>query len=226
MAKPSLIVKLLSYLLPIEVRKYKSQYSGDLIISIENGQKVLNTSTVNYSFNSLHRVFRAAFQKTNLGSRQINHTLLLGLGGGSILQILRHDHLITSPIDIVEIDPVIIQIARDEFDISQYQPLEITETDAGNYVQTTRNKYSLVCVDLFINENVPSHFLTASFIDLLLELTEKNGIIYFNIMLSNPNIVEQFNTIYQYLNSKKNVDISQINILHMEENNRVLVVEK
>ncbi len=226
MAQPSFITKLFSYLLPIQIRKYKSSYSGDLLISIENGQKVLNTASVNYSFNSLHRVFKSAFQRTNLGSLSIHRTLLLGLGGGSILQILRNDHLVKTPIDIVEIDPVIIQIAIDEFDINQYQPIEIIEADAQNYVPSSQNSYSLICVDLFINEHVPSQFLTTSFMDELIQLTQKNGRIYFNIMLSSHSIIEQFNNICEYLNSKKNIDIATINILQMEENNRVLVIEK
>lgn len=188
MKQPGIFKIILSYLFPIHLRKYPSQYSGDLYITLENGKKMLNTHTVNYSFNSLHRVFKHAFKKTRLQINNHDSTLLLGLGGGSIVQILRKDYEISGPIAVVEIDPAIIMVATEEFNIHQYNPITIHEMDAFEFVQDNQDTFNLICVDLFIQDIVPAKFLSIDFVQKLLDALQKDGTIYFNIMLSNETI--------------------------------------
>jgi spermidine synthase len=226
MDQTSYIKKLFSYFSGVLLRKYISNYSGNLYIMLENGKKVLNTDQVNYSYNSLHRVFKTAFARSGLKADPIDHTLILGLGGGSILQILREDYNLKTPITIVEIDPVIIEIARREFNIDQYSPIHIIEADAMEYVENNTIQHNLVCIDLFINENVPSEFLNIAFMQKLLSATTISGSIYFNIIVAGKQVKEKLAEIRKFLEQKKGTEISDSYSLELEENNLVLVVKK
>src|SRR5688572_23515399 len=137
-----------SYISPITLKKYQSQYSGSLYISLESGKKALNTSKVNYSFNSLHRVFQKAFGKTALRIPDEAKVLMLGLGAGSIVHIIRKDYCSNASITAVEIDPVIIEIAKTEFGIEKLQPIQLVLADAAIYMNNNREKFDLICVDL------------------------------------------------------------------------------
>jgi spermidine synthase len=226
MQKTSLIKRILSYVFPVPVKKLSSQHSGDLFITVENGRLVLNTATVNYSYHSLHRVFKTAFHQSKLAPHLIQHSLLLGLGGGSIVEILRKDYEIQTPIDAVELDPQIIRIAINDFGISRYEPLQIIEKDAMDYVHHCSVQYDLICVDLFINDVVPSQFLTVDFFEKLLSLTRNQGSIYFNIMLANPQLIQAYNQLYQYLISRTEPAPVHVSVCEIEETNRVLVISK
>ena len=70
-----------------------SDKNPHLEVAIEYGKTVLNTEHGNFSFGNLHTVFDEGFKKIKIEHRHINNCLLLGLGGGSVLDCL----LYTSP---------------------------------------------------------------------------------------------------------------------------------
>ena len=78
--------KILSYIWPV-TRKFPSEFNGTLEISYVNGKKVLDTKNANYSYGSLQKILEIGLTKVNLKS--VENLLLLGLGGGSIIQSLR-----------------------------------------------------------------------------------------------------------------------------------------
>ena len=86
MAQPSLLKRLLSYLFPF-TRRVPSPVSGHLEVTLYNGRKVLDSATANYSYGALQRVLRYGLQQLDLV--QVRSILLLGLGGGSVIQTLR-----------------------------------------------------------------------------------------------------------------------------------------
>src|SRR5688572_24948220 len=137
LSHPGFVKKIASYFFEIRLRKYLSDFSGEIWVSLEQGRKVLNTPSVNYSFNSLHRVFKQAFRQTKLDTRKIKSTLILGLGGGSIIHILRKNYGLEGEIVAVEIDPVIIEIAKTEFNIDSFNPIHIELADAAQFVDST-----------------------------------------------------------------------------------------
>lgn len=226
MNEPGFFKKAFSYFFVIQLQKYKSIYSDTLIIAVENGKKVLNTNDVNYSYNSLHRVFKTAFKKSKLIIKQDTKALILGLGGGSIIQILREDYLLSAPIKLIEIDPIIIEIATTEFGINRYSPLDIVEEDAFDFINKNTEVYDLICMDIFINDCVPEKFLTINFIEKLVKSLELGGSIYFNVMLPNKRFKSIFMEIFTYLLRNKNKEITDVYYLKLEENNKVLIVKK
>lgn len=152
--------KIFSYIYPV-TKKIASKFSGDLEITWYNGKKHLNTKNANYSYGSLQKILKIGLQKIDL--QHCNEILVLGMGGGSVIKTLRDDFNYLNKITAVEIDPVMIKIANEEFDISESKNLNIICDDAQLFMQLNTLKFDLIIVDLYIDTKVPSPFLEIPF---------------------------------------------------------------
>jgi len=169
--------QLLSYIYPI-TKSITSQYSGELEITWYNGKKHLNSKNANYSYGSLQRILKFGLKKIDLST--VNSVLVLGMGGGSVIETLREDFNYTKQIEAVEIDPIIIEIARTEFDIYESDTLKIHCLDAMDFVKTNTSKFDLIIVDLFIDLDVPNTFLSTDFWNYVIGSKTLKGAILFN----------------------------------------------
>ena len=106
------------------------------------------------------------------------------MGGGSVIETLLKDFKCESHITALDIDPVIIEIAKVEFNISETKNLKILCKDAIEFVDTTKENYDVIIIDLFIDRRVPNDFYKASFLQNITKLCSKNGQILFNADLS------------------------------------------
>lgn len=218
------LLKIWSYFLPIRLKTYESKYSSKIEVALENGTKVLNTQKVNYSYNSLHRVFQYAFEQTQLHITDQSEILMLGLGGGSIVKIIRKECNSKAPITAIEIDPAIVEVAVNDFQIKKWgQPINIIIHDAYTFTENLNLQFEVICIDIFIHDEVPSAFLSHTFFNKIIESLKSGGKLYFNFMDSMPEKTRLFDQII--LNAKNNSTI-KTEVLQLEENNRVLVITK
>lgn len=158
----------------------QSQYNGKLELTVVNGKKVMDTENTNYSYGSLQRVLTYSLAQLELA--QTKNALILGLGGGSVIQTLRSVRAFEGEITAVEIDPVIIDIAAREFNIRADEQTSIACADAYDFVKLNKRKYDLIIVDLFIDNTIPEKFLTLKFWNRLLNLLNEGGDIIFNTL--------------------------------------------
>ena len=172
-----ILKKAFSYLWPL-TKKIKSDFSGELEVTWLNGKKVLDTKNANYSYGALHQILDLALQKTQ--ADRGGHTLVLGLGGGSVLQLLRKKFNFYGKITAVELDSKVIEIAKKEFNIQQYQPLEVICVDAEKFVKQNDQKFDTVIVDLFIDIYVPEQFYQVEFWRDLARLLQPKATVIFN----------------------------------------------
>jgi spermidine synthase len=182
-----MLQKLISYFIPI-TRTVKSHYSGELELTLIDGRKVLDTANANYSYGSLQRVLTFSLRKVNLS--EVKRVLILGLGGGSVIKTLREVFGYEGEIMAVDIDPVVIQIAKDEFGIIPDRRTRIECIDAGQYVKQTQEKFDLVIVDVFIDNRVPAKFLLVEFWHLLRKLVCDRGCVIFNSVSESSDTIE------------------------------------
>lgn len=122
---------------------------GELQLRYENGRLVLNSANANQSFGSLHRVWQQVFRLMELKEHPPKDILLLGLGGGSVPRIVREELGLAVPITAVEIDPVMILLAKEQFGLDRYDAVHVVEGDAVVQAHAMRERYDLVLVDLF-----------------------------------------------------------------------------
>ncbi len=174
------MTRLLSNLYPV-TKTIKSDFSGTLEITWYNGKKHLNTKNANYSFGSLQRILK--FGLNNIDLNSINSILLLGLGGGSVIETLRSDFNYKKSITAVDIDPVIIEIAKIEFDLIENDQLKIVCEDALQFMKINKDQYDLIIIDLFIDIVMPKPFLELSFWQNVIKASSTNGSILFNASL-------------------------------------------
>ncbi|WP_298545721.1 spermidine synthase [uncultured Aquimarina sp.] len=169
--------KIVSYIWPL-TKKIQSKINGTLEVTWMNGKKVLDSETANYSYGSLQRILDYGLSKIYFDSK--SSVLLLGMGGGSVIDTLRNRYKHSGHITAVEIDPIIIQLAKDEFNITENKELLIISDDALNFVSNCQNSFDLIIIDLFIDLKVPIEFYQISFWDRLIELMSPKGNVLFN----------------------------------------------
>lgn len=164
-------------------KKIKSDYNGILEITSLNGKKVLNTKNANYSYGPLHEILKIGLEKSY--PNRAGKVLVLGLGGGSILELLRKDFSFTGSITAVEIDAKIIEIAKEEFKIQQYEPLQVVCQNAVDFVKTDTQSYQTLIVDIFIDTQIPTPFLEVDFWQQTTKLLQPDAVIIFNAGIKN-----------------------------------------
>jgi len=171
------IKKVLSYIYPF-TRKYNSEINGTLEVTTYNGRKILDTKNANYSYGSVHRIFRACISTINLN--KVKSTLLLGLGAGSVVDLLRNEFSYKGALTAIELDEKIIKIAKSEFNVESFGALNIIQGDAFEKVKELNKRYDLVIVDLFIDNTIPQQLYELDFWKTLHHRLADNGIIIFN----------------------------------------------
>lgn len=190
---------------------------GPLEVRYEAGQLVLNSTYGNQSFGSLHRVWQDAFTKIELRQRPPKSVLLLGLGGGSVPQILRKELHIAAPITAIEIDPVMIALGRSHFGLSQLADLRIIEADAVVQVHSDRQRYDLVVVDLFEDLDLARGVDTLGFAHALRDRCE--GVLCFNTVAHDAVSETRCHRVHTYLQKV----FTTVDELRLEGVNRVFI---
>lgn len=175
----SMVWRLLSLVRPVRTVQRQGRF-GPLEVRWERGRKVLNAEHSNQSFGSLHGVLQGAFERTGLRHTRPENVLLLGLGGGSAVNILRHELGIDAPITAVEIDPAMVELARSEFGLEEQLDVHVVLGDAIIQVQAMRQRFGLVVVDLFADLELAQGVDTAGFAHALRDRCAEDGVVCFN----------------------------------------------
>jgi spermidine synthase len=169
----------LSWLWPVRAARIEGLH-GPLEVRWERGRKVINSAQANQSFGSLHQVWRAAFAEVGVQRQPPGSVLLLGLGGGSVVHILRRELGIKAPITAVELDRVMVQLARQHFGLDALANVTVLEGDATIQVHALRERYDLVLVDLFDDLDLARGVDGRTFIHGLRDRCAEGGTVLFN----------------------------------------------
>jgi predicted membrane-bound spermidine synthase len=110
-----------------------------------------------------------------------SRALVLGLGGGIISKRLWHDFP-AMKVDSVEIDPVVIDVAKRYFAFPDDSRLRVFNMDARRYVQTTKDTYGLVVVDAYYADALPFHLTTQEFFTEAKSKMTTDGVLAYNVI--------------------------------------------
>ncbi|WP_291145545.1 spermidine synthase [Flavobacterium sp. UBA7680] len=179
-----MIQKLFSYLYPIKIFKKKSARSKVIEVTWANGELVLDSENTNYSYGSLQRILRYGLR--NIGYEKVlemEHILVLGVAGGSVIKTLVDEINYKGKITGVEIDPEMIQIANQYFNLNEIKQLEIIIDDAFEFVLKTKDRYDLIIIDIFEDTNMPNFLFEKFFSERVCFLLKDQGFILFNTMI-------------------------------------------
>jgi spermidine synthase len=158
----------------------------DVVDSLDNAQRALfldgNIHSVMSKRNpsellSYTKYFPVGF----LFNPSAKHILFVGGGGFSGPKYF----LATYPnitVDVVEIDPVVINVAKKYFNVTNSPRLNIYNDDARDFLSKTSNqRYDIIVLDAFSKNYVPFHLMTLRYYQLLYnKLTTPNDVIVSN----------------------------------------------
>jgi len=105
---------------------------------------------------------------------------ILGLAGGVIGKELHHFHP-SLEIDGVEIDPKVIEVAKEYFELEE--TINVFVEDARIFIDQAKGKYDFVIVDTFSNElYIPFYMTTVEFFRSVHEHLNADGIVGMNVL--------------------------------------------
>jgi spermidine synthase len=107
--------------------------------------------------------------------------LLIGLGGGSIPKKLNKEFP-NLEIDAVELDPEVIKMAKDHFQVRESRNLRLYAQDGRLFLTRTQNQYDIIMLDAYFTDAMPFHLATKQFFELAQKKLTPNGIIVANLI--------------------------------------------
>lgn len=169
-----------SYLSEITLEQTGSAHNDILDVILKNGRYQLCTEHAIYSYGDRYDNFRVAFAKIHIDQRDIQDSLLLGLGLGSIPYLLEHTFGCHFPMTAVEIDETVIHLAE-KYVLHQLSlPLQCVCADALQFLRVDQQTYDLICMDIFKDDVIPDAFRQKSFLEAMQEHLTPQGILLFN----------------------------------------------
>jgi len=179
----TMLRKILSYFIPVNILKRDSAISQRLEVTLNNGKLVLDSKNTNYSYGSLQRILRKGLQYIGFERiRGFNNVLVLGVAGGSVIKTLTDDIGFKGTITGVEIDPKVIALANMYFGLDKVENCNVIITDAFEYVLKCTEKYDLIIIDIFKDTVMPNFLFEEFFIQRVNNMLNVNGFILFNTM--------------------------------------------
>ena len=171
----------LSYFTPTEIARFSAPFNKKIKITQYRGKKTLYVDNAEQSGGTITGMWRETIRRMQqCNNETMKQCLILGLGGGTLINILKRTYP-EIEITVIEIDPVMIRIARDYFGIKSNVFLEIINADAFSWVKKNKvGKFDLIIFDLYLGTKNPVKASNRIFLLDLKELLDTEGSILYN----------------------------------------------
>jgi spermidine synthase len=115
------------------------------------------------------------------------NVLVVGLGGGTIPSFVRR-HFPDASIDVVDIDPGVVEVARSHFGFREDAKMRAHVEDGRRFIERTDRRYDIVFLDAFGPDSVPYSLATREFLDSVRRVIAPRGAVIGNLWnrASNP----------------------------------------
>ncbi|HYT60997.1 MAG TPA: fused MFS/spermidine synthase [Haliangiales bacterium] len=135
----------------------------------------------------------------------MTNVLMVGLGGGSIQRSYRHYYPDVN-VATVEIDPTVVQVARDYFQLKESPVLQVHVSDGRVYLRRTSAKYDAIIMDAYVKNRygsfIPYHLATREFFQVAGDHLTENGVLAYNVIGSLQGMrADIVGAVYKTLNS-------------------------
>ena len=132
-----------------------------------------------------HFEYTEYFQMPWLWNRNIKRVLMEGLGGGSTPRAYQH-YYTNVMVDVVEIDPVVVQVAKKYFTVAETPRLIIHTNDGRVFLRQTTNVYDVILMDAYsttrYGSSLPRQLVTKEFFTLASQHLSTNGVLAYNVI--------------------------------------------
>lgn len=110
----------------------------------------------------------------------IDRVLFIGGGGFTGPKIFADEYNVT--VDVVEIDPEVVDVAKRYFDVEESNRLKVHNEDGRRFLRETDETYDLIVLDAYKKDKVPFHLTTVEFIRLAESRLSEDGMLFMNII--------------------------------------------
>lgn len=111
----------------------------------------------------------------------IRRVLVIGLGGGTVPKRFVRDYPQVT-VDTVEIDPAVIRIAQQYFDVKPGPRLKIHEADGRQFLRRTEQKWDMILLDAYYSDTVPFFLTTREFFVIARSRLSPGGVLVNNVV--------------------------------------------
>jgi spermidine synthase len=142
--------------------------------SFQSSTNIARPFDTQYSYTdlfSLAKIYRP-------GARSM---LFLGLGGGSSPKRMWRDFP-RLQVDVVELDPVVVDVARRYFAVPDDPRLRIETEDGRLFLAKANSRWDAIAIDVFYEDGIPFHMATYEFLQLVRERLAPGGVVLMNVI--------------------------------------------
>jgi spermidine synthase len=112
---------------------------------------------------------------------KLHRMLVVGLGGGTLPSFLRR-HYPDAAIDVVEIDPGVLDIAKKMFEFREDDRLKVHIADGRRFIEAARPPfYDVIILDAFGSDSIPYHLTTEEFLQGVRRALAPGGVAVGNV---------------------------------------------
>ena len=108
-------------------------------------------------------------------------TLAIGLGGGSVVKRMWRDYP-DMPIDAVELDPAVLQVAKRYFALPEDERIRVTIGDGRRFLEKSDDSWDIILVDAYDDYEVPPRLVTEEFMLLAHRHLTDGGVMAYNFI--------------------------------------------
>lgn len=132
-----------------------------------------------------HFEYTEYFHTPWVWNRDMRRVLMVGLGGGSIQRAYQH-YYTNVTVETVEIDPMVIKVAKEYFKVQETPALKIRNQDGRVFLNRTSDRYDLIIMDAYTSgrygSSIPPHLTTREFFALASVHLTTNGVLAYNVI--------------------------------------------
>lgn len=164
-----------------------TRYHHLAVVDDPEGSRYLRFDNSFQSGMYVDRPFATRFGYTdyfNLGlayNPDARNVLIVGLGGASAPKQLWRDFP-RLDLQVVELDPVVVDVARRYFAMPNHPRLKVAVEDGRRYLAQNDRRYDVIALDAYFSDSIPFHLTTREFVQLVRSRLAPGGVVIANII--------------------------------------------
>lgn len=162
----------------VQTEEAKGQFLRSLFLdTTSEGGQYVNSSEIPIEYQKY-------WELSKIFCNELKRAAFLGAGSFTMPEAISQ-HYKAADIDVIEIDPEVIQVGRKFFKLGDFNKIGAISDDARRFLQLTTKRYDLIFGDAFNGiRYVPAHLLTQEFFELVNSKLNTGGAFMINIISS------------------------------------------
>jgi spermidine synthase len=132
-----------------------------------------------------HCEYTEYFHMPWLFNSKITNVVMVGLGGGSTQRAFERYYPWVN-VETAEIDPVVLQVAKDYFHLKDSERQKVQVTDGRVFLRRSSARSDLIIMDAYVQgrygAGIPQHLVTKEFFELVRDHLTTNGVVAYNVI--------------------------------------------